>query len=619
MCGIAGIVGESDISEALRSMGMAMRHRGPDGQGIWISDDQAVGFVHQRLSIIELSELGHQPMASPSGQYVITFNGEIYNYRELCQQLKQYGYKFKGGSDTEVLLAAIEYWGVKAATEKCIGMFAFALWDVRSKNLMLVRDRLGIKPLYFKLENRRLVFASEIPALKMGPLDCDKIDRDALAMYFKYKYIPAPYSIYSGVKKVEPGTILTISMNAVVSVEKYWDLVSVAENGQHSTSMHSPEEYVEKLELVLEDAVRLRMVADVPLGAFLSGGVDSSTIVALMQKNSSQPIKTYTIGFHDKLYNEADRAKSIAGYLETDHHELYVGAQDMLDLVESLPSILGEPMADISILPTLVVCEMASKDVSVVLSGDGGDELFCGYGNYLNAAYFESRLKCMPRSFRVTAGKLLSSFYPGAGKLARLGALLSTETVESFSQVLSSQWQSTSTILKAPDMSENDATLTDCEAITADIKHYMMLKDAGRYMVDDILFKVDRASMTYSLEARVPIIDHRVVELAWQMPLDVKYRNGQSKWPLRQVLEKHVPKSIYDAPKQGFDVPISKWLRHELKDWAEGLIYSESLRNNEYIKFEPVDKFWREHQSRKYDRGANLWTILLFLNWQKLI
>ena len=617
MCGIAGIIGGNVEPDLLGRMGHSMEYRGPDARGIWVSDRQTEGFVHQRLSILDLSDLGKQPMMSPSGRYMITYNGEIYNFRQLRDELSQAGFEFSGGSDTEVLLAAVERWGIVDAVNKFVGMFAFAIWDNKNQSVTLVRDRLGIKPLYYCNLGGRFYFSSELPSLLAGLPLKPELNMEALALYFKYKYIPAPHSIYQDVQKVMPGTMIQFSQHdqSVKEVE-YWSLIKVAEQGQSNFTAMGPEEYVDLLEDALEESVKLRMIADVPLGGFLSGGIDSSTIVALMQKNSTDRIKTYTIGFHDQKYNEAGKAKSVAEHLNTEHHEKYMSSGDMLDLVHKLPRILGEPMADISILPTLLLSEMTSRDVTVALSGDGGDELFCGYGNYDRAHKLYSGLEFVPQGIRSLLGGVGSSMFKGGGKLPRLASLIAAPSAEAFAQGFVSQWQNTSAILRHQDYVETSRPITQAHSILSDIRHYMMLKDAGGYMVDDILMKVDRASMAYSLEARVPILDHRVVELAWQMPLSTKYKDGVAKWPLRNILDRYLPKEIYDMPKQGFGVPVSSWLRSDLKPWAEGLIFSDHLKHNQYVKSETVEKLWFEHQSNKYDRGAYLWSVLHFLNWE---
>lgn len=619
MCGIAGIFrpeAQDDLLSDLRAMLDVLRHRGPDGEGVWVHPGKPLGFAHRRLSIIDLSPAGQQPMASASGRLMICFNGEIYNYAVLRDELVLLGHGFRGHSDTEVLLAAIEQWGLEVSLHRCIGMFAFALWDSRENAVFLVRDRIGIKPLYFTQQGQSFAFASELKALRRARGFRWAIDRQALSLFFRYGYIPGPLCIFSNVRKVLPGSIVRLDLRGEQPVVKrYWDAARVAAEGQQHPSAASPDEAVAQLESLLTDAVRLHMVADVPVGAFLSGGMDSSTVVALMRAHTSRKIQTFTIGFREENFDEAGQAGDIARHLDTDHHELYVTQVDMLKSIDRIIGAMDEPFADISILPTLLVSELAARSVKVVLSGDGGDELLFGYRHYqrgLQAQRFRSRL---PRSVARILGRTLRHFNDGGGRVARLGGVLAAENLDAVYAAVVSRWQMPSSIVLGgvdqlwPDPAQR---LTE---FPEDLPNFMMLRDLRTYLVDDVLHKVDRASMAVSIEARVPLLDHRVAEFAWQLPLDAKWRNGVTKWPLRQVLAKHVPPALFERPKQGFGVPISVWLRAGLRSWAEDLLNDPAA--SEYLHADRARQLWREHLSGRLDRGVYLWDVLSFLSWQR--
>lgn len=617
MCGIAGGHLPEDgrsLAQTLVAMGDALSHRGPDGKGTWIHAGGELGFAHRRLSIIDLSSAGCQPMESQSGRFVITFNGEIYNYGEVRAELA--GHVFRGHSDTEVLLAGIEAWGLEATLARCIGMFAFALWDEREQATFLVRDRIGIKPLYFTQQGRRFAFGSELKALRKAPGFEWNLDQIALSQYFRFGYIPAPLSIFSGVRKVLPGTVVRLSLAGESPVvTRYWDVAGIASKRQHETSAVCSAEVAEQFEGLLTDAVRLHMTADVPVGAFLSGGIDSSTVVALMRGHTPRRIRTFTIGFREAEFDEAHHARAIAQHLGTDHHELYVTEGDLLRSMDRIVDSLDEPFADISILPTLLVSKLAAQSVKAVLSGDGGDELFFGYEHYqrsLRASRLPGRL---PRGVCRRMGRALRRFNGGLGRMARFGGVLAAEDSDAHYTAMVSRCQTPSALVRGgidlpwPDPSQR---LTE---FANELPDFMMLRDLRTYLVDDVLQKVDRASMAVGLEARVPLLDHRVIEFASGLPLEHKWVNGATKWPLRQVLTRYVPPDLFERPKCGFAVPISGWLRGGLRSWAEELLHDSQV--GAHLDAARVRRLWREHLSGRFDRGSYVWDVLCFLSWRR--
>jgi len=644
MCGIVGLLQaglKPDQWECfLRSMTDSLAHRGPDNAGLWYDVEAGVGLGHRRLSIVDLSPLGRQPMASESGRYYITYNGEVYNFRELRKELQSLGHVFCGHSDTEVLLAAIEQWGLEHAVKRFVGMFAFALWDRKERVLHLVRDRLGIKPLYYGWLGRTFVFGSELKAFKAHPAFRGEIDRNALALMMRHNYIPAPYSIYKGIYKLLPGHILTLNRADIGSAPAptpYWTARDVAEDGAADSFVGSETEAVEYLDTLLRDAVKLRMVADVPLGTFLSGGVDSSTVVALMQAQSERPVKTFSIGFYEQGYNEADHAKAVARHLGTDHTELYVTPEQAMAVIPKLPTLYDEPFSDSSQIPTFLVSELARRYVTVSLSGDGGDELFCGYKRYETGRDLWKKIGWMPtwgrqalaRAFSAVPVKVwdggfgwlapVLSRYGRAGavgdKLHKLAEILAVENPEAMYRRLVSHWKNPAGVVVGA--AEPPTVVTDRSrwADLPDFTQRMMYLDLVTYLPDDILTKVDRASMGVSLEARVPLLDHRVVEFAWRVPLSMKIKNGQGKWLLRQVLYKYVPEELIERPKMGFGVPIDDWLRGPLLDWAEDLLGEERLKREGYFRPEPVRKLWQEHLGGKRNWQYYLWDVLMFQAW----
>ena len=654
MCGLAGFVdgsGATPFGEwtiLLRRMGDAIRHRGPDDSGVWTDEHAGVGLVHQRLSILDLSPAGHQPMVSASGQFVMTFNGEIYNHLELRELLEVGGHRasipmtatggWRGHSDTETLLAGIEAWGLETTLKKSIGMFAIALWDRQTHTLALARDRMGEKPLYFGWQgcgNKRVfLFGSELKALKVHPAFVEDIDRGALCLLMRHNYIPAPYSIYQNIAKLEPGCLLTVSLaQPEPKIWKYWDTVDVASACLAKPFEGTANDAVDALELLIKDAVRQQMMADVPLGAFLSGGIDSSTVVALMQAQSSRPVKTFTIGFNEDRYNEAVHAKAVAQHLGTEHTELYVSSHQAMEVIPRLPSLYCEPFADASQIPTFLVSQLAKQHVKVSLSGDAGDELFCGYSRYQITEKLWHKFALMPLPLRAlvakgitslspTAWDSLAGIIPGPGSYANLGdklhkgaGVLASATVdELYLGMVSHQRNSADWVIGGQESPTHLTSLRpELHGFVA--VERMMALDTISYLPDDILVKVDRAGMGVSLESRVPFLDHRVVEFAWSLPLNYKLREGQTKWPLRQVLYRYVPRELIDRPKMGFGVPLHDWLRGPLREWAEELLDEARLAREGYFHPAPIRQIWTEHLSGRRNWMAQLWNVLMFQTW----
>jgi len=640
MCGIAGFWktkrSSEDPLETLNRMGVALSHRGPDDSGTFYDPATGIALAFRRLSILDLSSQGHQPMVSASGRYVIIFNGEVYNFQEIKAELGERAWR--GHSDTEVMLAAIERWGLDSAVRRFVGMFAIALWDREERRLFLVRDRLGIKPVYYGKVAESFVFASELKAIQQCPDFQGELDRDALALYMRHDYIPAPHCIYQGLHKLPPGYILALSSGvSCPELHSYWSAREVAKEGVKSRLSISDAEAIEQLEQKLLEAVRLRMLADVSVGTFLSGGIDSSTVVALMQAQSARPVKTFTIGFHEDEFNEADHAKKVAAHLGTEHTELYLTPQDARDVVPLLPSMCDEPFADSSQIPTFLVSKLARRSVTVSLSGDGGDELFGGYNRYLLARSIWNSIERIPKTVRKTAARLMQSVSPNAidhifrllrpvmprrmwlstpgDKAHKFADLLAVGSQEAIYHRLLSHWECPSKIVLN---SSEPRTVFDSIAESAwlpDIEEVMMLTDLLNYLPDDILTKVDRASMAVSLEARVPLLDHRVVEFAWRLPLHLKIRNKTSKWILRQVLYKYIPKELMERPKMGFGVPIGSWLGGPLREWAEDLLSVEKLGRHELLNVAEIRNKWTEHLSGSRNWQYLLWDVLVFQDW----
>jgi len=637
MCGIAGFWLRTETGnepgDLLERMGNTLAHRGPDDSGIFFDKNAGLGLSFRRLSILDLTAEGRQPMISASGRYTIIFNGEVYNYEAIRAELGPQ--QWRGHSDTEVILSAIERWGLEAAVRRFVGMFAFALWDSFERRLHLVRDRIGIKPLYYGHVEGSFVFASELKALRVLPGFQAAIDRDSLAAYMRYAYVPAPHSIYKGIHKLPPGHILTLSSNEASPVlSAYWSAAEAARNGVESRLRGGDEEILEQLHEELADAVRLRMIADVPLGAFLSGGIDSSTVVALMQSQSSGPVKTFTIGFHEDQYNEATHARKIAEHLGTQHTEFFVTPQDALNVVPLLPSMYDEPFADSSQIPTHLVSKLARGHVTVALSGDGGDELFCGYPRYDFVHSLWNAVRRVPGPIARSAAKAMHLVptalinntagrlplprrlrqAPGE-KLHRLAGHLSAQDPAEIYLRAITMWSDPSAVVL--NSHEHDSVFRAIRkfAEMPDIREMAMLTDLTNYLPDDILTKVDRASMAIGLEARVPLLDHRVVEFAWRLPLHFKVRNGKTKWALRQMLYQHVPAELVERPKMGFGVPVDLWLGGPLREWAEDMLATETLGRHGLFSVEPIRKKWREHVSGARDWHYLLWPVLMFQAW----
>jgi len=642
MCGIAGFwtAGElgQDASALLKKMGEAVRHRGPDDEGCWWDPELGVGFAHRRLSVVDLSTEGRQPMTSPSGRYVILYNGEVYNFPDLRTGLASRGFVFRGGSDTEVMLASIEANGLSEAVQTFSGMFAFALFDRKTRTLSLVRDRLGEKPLYYARMGRSLLFGSQLSSLRAHPHWRGEIDRNALALFLRYNCIPAPYSIYQGVRKVQPGTVLTFADPAGDPVESpYWSARDVVERGVRSPIERDEKDLVDELDALLRATVRREMVADVPLGAFLSGGIDSSLIVALMQAQSDRPVRTFTIGFPEREFSEAEHAKAVARHLGTEHTELYVTPAEMLAVVPRLPMLQDEPFADSSQVPTLLVSELARRHVTVSLSGDGGDELFGGYNRYFVGARLRRWLRLVPAALRRGVTSAIRRWSPdqwdhGLGRLTgggrrKLPWAVSGDRLHKLADVLDSgsdkamyldlvsHWRDPAQIVKRGHEPSTVLTEPGRWAGVDGLLPWMMYMDLVTYLPDDILVKVDRASMNVSLESRAPYLDHSVVDFAWRLPQDMKVRGGEGKWILRQVLYRYVPKGLLSRPKMGFGVPLGSWLRGPLREWAESLLDPARLESEGYLNSEQITRKWSEHQAGTRNWHYLLWDVLMFQAW----
>lgn len=636
MCGIVGFWGGVLDAAVVERMAARLTTRGPDDAGVWTDDSAGLALAHRRLSILDLSPAGHQPMRSPCGRYVLVYNGEIYNHWDLRAELEREGgaFDWRGHSDTETLLAALRYWGVQGALERLNGMFAFALWDTAERTLFLARDRMGEKPLYYGRAGDTFLFGSELKALSAHPDWQGEVNRDALALYMRHNYVPAPWSIYNGIAKMPPAHFVAIREDGrnVGQPVCYWDLGRIAEQGVASAG-GEPEALADELDALLRDAVSRRMAADVPLGAFLSGGYDSTTVAALMQAQSKRPIKTFSIGFHEEGYNEAEHARAVAEHLGTDHTELYVTPEEAMTVIPKLPTLYDEPFSDSSQIPTFLVSQLARQHVTVSLSGDGGDELFCGYNRYVLGYQVWSKLRLLPRPLRGILAAVLNRA-PGhaldtvqrrlprrfqvsnlADRLPKLAEVLAYRDGQSFYRSLVSHAKHPDELVLGANEPDTILSRPDRLPSLPGLREQMMYLDQMTYLPDDILTKVDRASMAVSLEARVPLLDHRVVEFAWQVPTEYKSRDGNGKWLLRQVLYRYVPRELMDRPKMGFGVPIEHWLRGPLREWAEELLDEKRLHEEGFFDPAPIRRMWQEHVSGERRWHYYLWDVLMFQAW----
>ena len=646
MCGITGFYSNtsSNFNNIILKMNSAITHRGPDSNNIWQDKKSGIVFGHQRLSILDLSMAGNQPMVSNSGRYIITYNGEIYNHLEIRKELNKINLniKWKSNTDTETLLEALEFWGIKKTLKKIVGMFAFGLWDKKNRSLILVRDRIGEKPLYFgwqgKGDNKVFLFGSELKALKVHPEFSREINRDAIALQLRHNFIPDPYSIYKNIYKLLPGHYLeltedNLNKNFLPTPKIYWSLTKSAIYGNNNQLTQSDESIQCDLEKRLKLSVKQKMISDVPLGAFLSGGIDSSTIVALMQSQSNHPIKTFTIGFSEDDYNEAQHAKKIAKHIGTDHTELYCSSKTALEVIPKLSTMYDEPFSDSSQIPTFILSQLAKQHVKVALSGDGGDELFCGYNRYISTNNWSKTFNRIPISLRKKLSYLLKSIsqnnwnnlskiLPGLNQNTNLGHkiykgadALEASTLSDLYYILSSQWQNpTDTVISSK---EQETFLTKFKPELSSLNNHqkMMVIDLMTYLPNDILVKVDRASMASSLETRMPFLDHELIEHVWKIPHSLKFKNGQGKWILRQILNNYVPKNLTERTKKGFGIPLGTWLRGPLKDWAENLLNEKRLLREGYFNPKQIRDKWNEHLTNKKNWQYDLWNVLMFQAW----
>ncbi len=644
MCGLAGFLAfetslkRSNMHQIAKSMTDAIVHRGPDSHDIWQDADVALALGHRRLAILDLSPEGHQPMASETGRYMIVYNGEVYNHLELRAELEGAGIRFRGRSDTETILAACEHWGINRSLQKLNGMFAIALWDKKDRALHLIRDRLGKKPLYLGWSGKSFVFASELKSFHAHPDFQPEIDKQAFGIYMRCGYVTAPHCIYKNVWILPAGHRLTIDLavnsqkiapgdDLSENMESYWHHGQVLQAAQGNPYEGSESQAVEEFEKLLSTCTRQRMISDVPLGAFLSGGIDSSAIAAIMQLHSPNPIKTYTIGFHEAGFNEAEYAKKVAAHLGTDHHELYLKPGQALDIIPTMPDIYDEPFADFSSIPTFLVSKFARQDVTVALSGDGGDEMLGGYNRHFMGPKIWNKIKYLPRSARRALAASIHAVsqerwdktLPGRPQFGRamhkLADLLPMRGPHEIYESLINHWDH-------PPFSFDTKPLPllheDHGAVAGlNFGEQMMLWDTLSYLPNDILTKVDRASMAVSLETRAPLLDYRIFEFAWRLPESYKLRNGKGKWLLRQVLGRHVPRELFERPKQGFTVPIGAWLRGPLQDWAEDLLGEDSLKAHGLLNTHMVRSLWAAHKQGSADHTMKLWTALMFQAWHR--
>lgn len=632
MCGISGFFTAGPLGpEAprdLQAMNDSLTHRGPDDADVWHDADAGIALAHRRLSIIDLSPEGRQPMQSPSRRYVTVFNGEIYNFRELQADLIQLGATFRGHSDTEVLLAAIDAWGLDETLRRANGMFAFALWDRHERLLHLARDRIGKKPLYYGWAADAVVFGSELKALLAYARFEPRVDPHSLALFLRYNYVPAPWSMLRDVFKLQPGAVLTLSRADVRrgagahvparDTRRYWDAQLVVTSSLHAPLRDGADAVLERLDALLRDAVKLRMHADVPLGAFLSGGTDSSTTVALMQAQASRPIRTFSIGFHDERHDEAHLARAVAQHLGTDHTELYVTGEDALAVVPKLPSMFDEPFADSSQIPTFLVAQLARQHVTVALSGDGGDELFGGYGRYERAMKVWRWLQRVPNPVKQALAAALRNQAGREGRTSKLAQLANELRAQSLADVYRdrvSRWRYPDTVVLGG--TEHPTPFTDIAQQLANDRsaHALMFLDLITYLPEDILTKVDRATMAVGLEARAPILDYRVIELAFRIPLELKIRDGEQKWILKRVLRRYLPDELVYRPKKGFGAPVAQWLKGPLREWASELLAPARIADQGYFQPGRIEQIWTDFLNGERKWHTHLWNVLMFQAW----
>lgn len=639
MCGIAGIlaVGAADrevLGRQVCLMADTMIHRGPDGSGVWVDPSGRVALGQRRLAIIDLSPAGAQPMLSADGNIALTYNGEIYNHLDLRAELEAQGVRFRGTSDSETIVEACASWGVERTVRELNGIFAFVVWDLRDGTFWMARDRVGIKPLYWAKTSAGLLFGSELKAIAAHESFRGELDLDTLGTYFQFNYIPAPGTIYRGVRKLMPGALLRVPRGGEPCEQSYWDVYTVAEQGLADCRSMTDAQAIEELDWLLRDSVKRQMISDVPLGALLSGGIDSSTITALMQAQSTGQVKTFSIGFDESDHNEAPFAAAVANHLGTDHRELYVTPDDALRTIPFLSDWYDEPFADSSQIPTYLVSKLAREHVTVALSGDGGDEIFAGYPRYARHARARRAVLSVPALARASLAatirgvggpawqqllRLLPQRYQtkaGAATVVRFATALERADPRDFHEALVSYWGEPSDMVP----SARRTATQFMRPLPRQAMQYIetsQLIDIVTYMVDDILCKVDRASMAVSLETRVPILDHRVIEFAWQLPMEMKVRDDKMKWLLRQVLYRYVPPELIERPKKGFAIPMAAWLRTELRDWAEELLDERKLRQNGTLNASLVRKIWREHLSGEMNHSERIWAVLQYLAWSR--
>ncbi len=641
MCGLTGFWNRSAMGCDLGAMALSMadriRHRGPDDEGAWVDADAGIAIAHRRLSILDLSPAGHQPMLSASGRWVLAYNGEVYNHLELRKRLESERATppWRGHSDTETLLAAIEAWGVEKTLKRSVGMFALALWDRNERALWLARDRIGEKPMYYGWQGESFLFGSELKALRAHPAFNAAVDRGALALLLRHNYVPAPYSIHAGIRKLPPGTWLKLGADQrEVEPVAYWSLADVAERGTANPFAGSDAEALDALELHLGNAVRGQMVADVPLGALLSGGIDSTLITALMQANSSQPVRTFTIGFDEREYDEATHARAVAAHLGTAHTELRLSGDDALALIPKLPEMYDEPFADSSQLPTHLVMKMAREHVTVALSGDAGDEFFGGYNRYFLGPKVWKQMSWMPEPLRraigagltavpsATLNRLIGPLTQRAGialpgdKAFKLGLRMrKVKSLDDLYVALVTEWPDAGHLALGGGIPANLLDQRQGWPRLSDPVARMMAMDGLTYLPDDILVKVDRASMAASLETRAPFLDRDVMEFAWTLPMSMKLREGRGKWLLRQLLDRYVPRALVERPKMGFGIPLDNWLRGPLREWAESLLAEDRLKREGYLDPAPIRATWQRHVRGDASHGYRLWSVLMFQAW----